>query len=407
MTGNMAISEEFCDPIHPCTWYRDGFLCTQPIPEEVMGRKHVSFLQKLLDEMTSIIESGKGDRAVLLQTIVGFMENLGLTGEEISDILESRHEPEYEPETEIIKTMVTVTENLFLTILVLAVLNLVTTKIGMPDHMAFCQSWIYALCISSTWCDLFYAECPVYLTPMVFLSKYFPMLLICWTLQFFSHEFLMILNVFFTGRHFVLDFILQGLVLANLSLEQFLHKLCEKSYELWELIFDAIETLFGRSARLCKLLMEKLLGHTIETPAMLELTEGKKHFYRCILLMVCLTWQDDAMFRGICIGSIMQLFWVHFGTAVGNTQLWQRWLNTWEGIKERLCEDYFKMPGGLQPHRYHTRYSIGLMRIRLFEYGIRIQVLPDLTHMGIRCFTFCGIQVFQGEPVPVPVAQYA
>ena len=147
------------------------------------------------------------------ECIVRFMEDLGLTGEEISHILESRHQPEYEPETEVIMNMLIITKKVWVTILVLAMVNLVTIKMGMPDHMAFCQSWIYALCISSTWCDLFYAECPVYLTPMVFLSKYFPMLLIIWTLQFFSHEFLMILNVFFMGRHFVLDFILQGCTL--------------------------------------------------------------------------------------------------------------------------------------------------------------------------------------------------
>ena len=78
----------------------------------------------------------------------------------------------------------------------------------------------------------------------------------------------------------------------------------------------------------------------------------------------------------------------------------------WENKKKELCEDYFKMPGGLKPNQYHTRYYVGLSRIRVFEYGIAIQVLPNLRHVGIRCFSFCGIPIFQGDPVSVPVAPY-
>ena len=87
--------------------------------------------------------------------------------------------------------------------------------------------------------------------------------------------------------------------------------------------------------------------------------------------------------------------------------LWLRWLNQWEIIKERLCENYLKMPAGLRPNRYHTRYYISLRRLRIVEYGIVIQVLPNLKHAGIRVFSFCGMHVFHGEPVPVPATPAA
>ena len=123
------------------------------------------------------------------------------------------------------------------------------------------------------------------------------------------------------------------------------------------------------------------------------------------------------------MSSIMILFVINFFNIVGNTQLWLtlcqsiknqlhrqlwlRWLVLWENIKERICEDYLKMPGGLEPHRYHTRYYVGLNRLRVMEFGIIIRVLPDLSHEGIRCFDICGIAVYTGHPIPVPPAPYA
>ena len=371
---NMAISEELCDPIYPCTWYRGDFLCPQDTGEENMDGKYVSFLQQLLDEMTIELKEGRIDRATIMQTIRAFMETLGMTREDISSLLE---QPRGEPKEEMNVVMVTtVVEKLLLTILMLAILYLLTSKMGMPDDFAFGQKWIYGLYISSTWCDLFYRECPIYFTPMVFFSWYLPIVLICMFLQYGSHEILMILNVFLHGRHFVLDYILQGLVLANLKLEEFQRMLFEGSYGTFELLFDTLETMFDKGAKLCELIIERIVQSHIHMPTIKNLSQGQRHFCRCILLMVCVALRDVG-FAGLCLGSIAHMFCINFNATVGNTHLWQKWLNHWESIKERICEEYFKMPAGLQPNRYHTRYFIGLDRIRVFEYGVIIQVLAS------------------------------
>ena len=386
-------------------------------------RKFGSFLEKLKDDLSSIVAKGSGgDRASLLEKVARFLKEMGATEEEISSFLE--------PEEEENNMLVAVTEGIFITLLVLIVLTHLTNNMGMPEWLAFGQRWIYGVYISNMWCNLIYTECPIDLTPKIYLSKYLPIVFICMNLLHHTHEILMELNILFHGRHFVLDFILQGLVLANLYLEDLIRQLCEKSYELCEKLFETLESMLDRCAKLCEIVIEKVLGHHIHVPTILDLSQGQKHFYRCIVLMVCIeSWnssQARGQFAGLGISSITILFWIHFYTIVGNTQLWlgwltlwqsikeqlnrhlwQRWLALWEKIKERLCEDYFKMPGGLRPNRYHARYYVGLNRLRFLEYGILIRVLPDLTHEGIRIFSFCGIHVFHGEPVPVPAAPYA
>ena len=94
--------------------------------------------------------------------------------------------------------------------------------------------------------------------------------------------------------------------------------------------------------------------------------------------------------RLICASSLRA--WLHNKLALARRNS----LILWENKKEELCEDYFKMPGGLKPNQYHTRYYVGLSRIRIFEYGIVIQVLPNFKHVGdvgVRCFTGlrCGL----------------
>ena len=409
----MANSEMFCAPITPCTWYRGLFLCPLETEGEMMKGKWASFLEKLKDEISSIVLMGK-EGGSLLEKLARYLEELGMTGEEISSFLETSF------------PNMSVTVTVTLTILVLAVMTLLTNETGMPKWLAFSQRWSYGLYISSIWCDLIYTECPIDLSPITISSTQN----FIWMALFrFSHEIVIGLHITFFGYHFVLDFILERLVLAHLSLADYSHQLCERSSELCEWLFDTFEFVWDKSAKLWELIIEKVFECHIHMPTLLNLSQRQRKLYRCTLLMVCIASKNDIrskQFKSLCISSVMFQFGYNFNNIVGNTQLWLGWLTLWqsikdqlhrqlwlrwlalyENIKERLCKDYLKMPGGLEPNRYHTRYYVGLNRLRVLEYGIIIQVLPDLSHAGIRCFHICGIPVFNGHPVPVPTAPYA
>ena len=411
----MANSEDFCEPINPCTWFRGALFCPLGNTKEMLARKYKSIVEK---EVSSIIDNG-GDKIQIVEESVRFLKSLGVSENGTSWLRTALLGPEEE------MSMVTVTEKFFLTVMVLAVLTLLTRKMGMPEHLAYGQWWIHGLQISSIWCGLIYSECPIYLTPLVFGSNYLPMVIICMTLQTLSHDILMGLHALFLGSHFLLDFILQGLVLANLHLEYFINQLCERNYEIFEWVFDTIEEILDRSAKLCEHVIERVFGIHIHIPTIKNLSQGQRHLYRCVFIMVCIT-SRKKQFAATYGVIFVLLFGYHFNNIVGSTQLWhgllvlwqkikeqlhmhvwQRWRNMWEQIKERLCNNYFKIPAGLQPNRYHTRFYIGLNRLRVMEYGILIQVRPDFTHVGRRCFRVCGIHVFHGEPVSVPVAPHA
>ena len=55
----------------------------------------------------------------------------------------------------------TAIEGWFLTILVLAILTLLTNHMGMPEWHSTSQRFFYGLYISNIWCDLVYSECPI------------------------------------------------------------------------------------------------------------------------------------------------------------------------------------------------------------------------------------------------------
>ena len=79
-------------------------------------RKFGSFLEKLKDDLSSIVAKGSGgDRASLLEKVARFLKEMGATEEEISSFLE--------PEEEENNMLVAVTEGIFITLLVLTVLT--------------------------------------------------------------------------------------------------------------------------------------------------------------------------------------------------------------------------------------------------------------------------------------------
>ena len=309
------------------------------------------------------------------------------------------------------------------TILNLAMLWRLSNKMTTPfEAVSF---WWYGTFILRTWCDLINVETPIVL------DKKNSLLYTIFGYTIFYMEAILV-GLF--GHHFMLDYVLNGLLLARLSLANYSHQLSEKCNDLCEWVFDMFENLCDRIAKLCQISIEKVFKRQMHIPTIKDLSQGQRQLYQYILLTVCIaircvfdTYDRKAFVYqepiANCLANLTSLLWMNFDNLVGNTQLWQRWLALWgtikdqvhrqlwlrclalwENISAKICEDYLKMPGGLEPNQYHTRYFVGLDRLRLLEYGILIQVLPDLTHMGMRCFQIFGITVFNGDHVPVPTA---
>ena len=237
------------------------------------------------------------------------------------------------------------------------------------------------------------------------------------------------------GNHFILDYILNGLFMASLSMSNYLNQLSEKCHDLCEWCFDLFETICDSTSNLCETGIEKVFERQMHVPTIKNLSQEQRQIYQYIMLTLfiairCMVQDKTSTAHYIalesirlCLVNLTPLLWIVLYNLVTNTQLWQGWLAIWETIKDQLyrqlwlrllalweiisehiCEGYLKMPGGLEPNRYHTRYFIGTNGLRLFEYGVFIQVLPTMSHVGIRRFNFCGIPIFNGDPVPVPAA---
>ena len=314
------------------------------------------------------------------------------------------------------------------TILVLAVVWRLTNQMTLPQSMALHNHWWYGIFLLRTWCDLINVETPFGLDGSRFSAQHF--------LLFGLYACGENIIAGFFGHHFMLDYVLNGLLLAFFSLSNYTNQLSEKCYDLCEWVFDMFENLCDRIAKLCQISIEKVFKCQMHMPTIKDLSQGQRQLYQYILLSVCIATRCvfDTYDRKVfvyqlaepianCLANLTSLLWMNFDNLVGNTQLWQRWLALWgtikdqvhrqlwlrclalwENISAKICEDYLTMPGGLEPNQYHTRYFVGLDRLRLLEYGILIQVLPDLTHMGMRCFQIFGITVFNGDHVPVPTA---
>ena len=313
----------------------------------------------------------------------------------------------------------------YTTILVLAVLWRLSNKMTTPFQLI--NHWWYGTFILRTWCDLINVETPIGLDRENFLLYN----IVGFTLL--SSEAILV-GLF--GHNHLFDYILNGLLLACLSFANYSHHLSEKCNGLCEWVFEVFENLCDRLAKLCQISIEKVFKRKMHMPTTKDLSQGQRQLYQYILLTICIAirgWHI-AMERKVvgyqltepitdCLVNLSGLLWMNFDNLVSNTQLWQGWLALWgtikdqvhrqlwlrclalwENISAKICEDYLKMPGGLEPNQYHTRYFVGTDRLRLLEYGVHIQVIPDLRHVGMRCFQICGITVFIGDHVLVPTA---
>ena len=313
--------EHFCEPIDPCTWYGGEFLCPVIVPvfpdetvQDVMDRKRNSFIIKFYDEMGRIATDG-GSRTSILRKIIKHIDSFdgAFDGvyQQLPNVLAFKEKEEM--------FHIRIMEGLIVTVLLLALLTLVTSKLGTPGWVAIGQRWTYGLFISNIWCDLIFKECPVDINSMVYFSKSNLMTQICLFGLYNIHNIIIALNIVLLGHHFVLDFILQGLALASFYLNEFLDQLCERSYELCQLPFDAMESVLDWSAKFCKFIIEKVLKCQVHMPSIKNLGQGKRQSYRCFLLMTFIAARNP-QYISLGVYSLIFLFLSHFNTIVGNTQ---------------------------------------------------------------------------------------
>ena len=253
------------------------------------------------------------------------------------------------------------------------------------------------------WCDLTSTEFPSNCTSHLGLFSESP-LFIVHIITEIPNEVVVQLHLELLGFHHILDVIINRLLLNHLALMSCLKQAGEWCYDLCEWIFDTLEQQCDKITKLGMFIIKKLFRKQQNITNILELSQEQRHFYNCIMFLACAGYHIKI---SNVPGSIMLIIWNNYAYNI-NQKLWQTCLNLsewilqlWERIAETLCEGFMKMPSGLQPNQYHTRYFLGLNRFHLFEYGILIQVLADQSHVGMRCFHICGIHVFTGVAVPV------
>ena len=324
--------EHFCEPIDPCTWYKGRLLCPD-LQQDVIDRKHNSFIIKFYDEIVRIVADG-GSRPFILRKIIKLIESFGGAFDLVYE--HHPHVRDFKEKEEMF--MVRAVEGLILTVLLLAVLTLVTSKIGTPGWVTVGHRWRYGLFILNIWCDLIFTECPVDIKSVLSAKDPWTFIIhIYWILLLIVHHGLVALNIILMGHHFLLDVVLQRLVLASFYTNEFLHQICERSYDLCELLFDAMESVLDWSAKFCKFIIAKVLKCQVHMPSLKNLSQGKRQSYRCFLLMTCIAARNP---RYISLGvySLTFLFYSHFNTIVGNTQgdihkLYQENFGIWDPLR--------------------------------------------------------------------------
>ena len=289
----------------------------------------------------------------------------------------------------------------------------------------------HGLFILNIWCDLINVQSPIDRDAHSLSIRSLGLYGLC-SLLYNSGE---IILVGFLGHHFMLDCVLNGILLVGLYMSNYISQLSEKCSDMCDRAFDMLESLCGGFSKLSEIGIRKIFKCQIHVPTVKNLNQGQRQIYQYILLTVFIATrslkQDGRVTAKyiflesmtLCTTNLIYIIWNNFDNLVGNTQLWQKWLAMWETIKdqlyrqiwlrwlalwqkiqEKICEDYLQMPGGLEPNQYHMRGYIGTHRLRFLEYGVFIFIQPDLIHVGQRRFIICGILVIAGDLVPVPTA---
>ena len=117
------------------------------------------------------------------------------------------------------------------TILVLAILWRLANQMALSESFSFYNRWRYGELILNMWCDLIKVESPIGLFS---LQSFLIFLLLV------SGEAIL---VGLLGQHLVLDYVLNGLLLARLSMSNYINQLSEKCNDLCERFFDMFESI--------------------------------------------------------------------------------------------------------------------------------------------------------------------
>ena len=300
----------------------------------------------------------------------------------------------------------------FNTILILAILWRLKNQMALSGTYGYYDRLHCGLLILNTWCDLMNVESRIYIKGNFSVHFFF----------FIFYQFVESITVTFFGSHLI-----------------YVNQLYEKCNDICEWFLDLLESLWDGISKCCEIGIERVIKYQMQVPTIKNLSLGQKQLYQYILLSFLIAIRGLLQERkataiyiaitslAMCLTNLSILLWINFFnsqlwmkmltlwetnhlTVLLHRQLWLRWLALWEKVKEKVCKEYLKMPGGLQPNQYHTRYYIGTNRLRIIEYGVFVEVLPDLSHVGRRCFLFCGFNgiwlmgFHLGDREPVPTA---